>query len=318
MDTRSVIKASGFLILTTISIPANLFVCFAFLHNRFTEAKLLPADIILCHLAFANLMVSFTRSIPQILSALGYVNLFDDVGCKVTILCFRAFRGLSISLTCLLCVYQAVVISPATSLLSPLKIRISQYLLYIILFLYLLYYSSSITAIFNGVASLANNSILLYTYNLDYCFMSFKDYSTYIFVGLGIMSRDLVFILLMTIMSSYILRLLYNHGQKLKDIRGSDNSQKGERAETKASRAVVTLVILYVVFFGVDNIIWLYSLTILRVAALVSDIRIFFATLYTSVCPIVIITTNPKVQKKLKLAKTKREVQTTRTCTHTV
>ncbi|XP_028654591.1 olfactory receptor class A-like protein 1 [Erpetoichthys calabaricus] len=318
MDTRVVIKATSFIILTIISVPANLVVCFAFLHSYLIETKLLTADIILCHLAFANLMVAFTRSIPQTMAALGYLNLFDDVGCKVTILCFRAFRGLSISLTCLLCVYQAVAISPATSLLASLKMRIPQYLLYIILFLYLLYYFSSITSVLNAVSSLFNNTIPPYTLNLEYCFVLYKDYSSYISMGFGIMSRDLVFIVLMTIMSGYILILLYQHGQKVKNIKSSDHSQKGGRAETKASRAVVILVILYVVFFGVDNIIWLYSLTILRVAPLISDIRVFFATLYTSACPIVVITTNPKVQRKLKLMKKKGEVQPRDSSTSTV
>ncbi|XP_028654590.1 olfactory receptor class A-like protein 1 [Erpetoichthys calabaricus] len=317
MDTRGIIKASGFLILTTISIPANLIVCCAFLHNRFTEAKLLTADIILCNLAFTNLMVAFIRSIPQTLAGLGYLHLFDDDGCKITIFCFRVFRGLSISLTCLLCVYQAVAISPVTSLLAPLKTRIPQYLLYIVVFLYLLYCSMSVMTAVNTVSSLINNTIPPYTYNLEYCFVIYKDYYSYILVGFGVMCRDLVFIMLMTIMSGYILRLLYQHGQKVKNIRSSDRSQKERRAETKASKAVVTLVILYVVFFGIDNIIWLYTITISKVSVLISDIRIFFATLYTSVCPIVVITTNPKIKGKLKLIKLKKEVQPTEnsTCT---
>ncbi|XP_028654593.1 olfactory receptor class A-like protein 1 isoform X2 [Erpetoichthys calabaricus] len=317
MDNRGVIKASSFLILTIISVPANLLVCCAFLHSYLIEAKLLTADIILCHLAFANLMVAFTRSIPQTLAALGYVNFFDDIGCKISLLCFRGFRGLSVSLTCLLCVYQAVAISPATSKLAPLKMKIPQFLLYIILFLYLLYYSTSVSSILYAVSSLFNNTIPPYTMNLDYCFMLYKEYSSYMSVGFGVMARDLVFIVLMIVMSGYILRLLYQHSQKVKKIRSSDHSHKGRRAETKASGAVVTLVVLYVVFFGIDNIIWVYSITILRVAPLISDIRVFFATLYTSVCPIVVITTNPKVQRKLKLVKMKREVQTTgrNTCT---
>ncbi|XP_028654595.1 olfactory receptor class A-like protein 1 isoform X1 [Erpetoichthys calabaricus] len=317
MDSRVVIKASSFLILTIISIPANLLICYAFLHSYLIEAKLLTADIILCHLAFANLMVAFTRSIPQTLAALGYLNIFDDFGCKVSLLCFRAFRGLSISLTCLLCVYQAVLISPATSLLAPLKMRFPQFLLYIIVFLYLFYYFTSVSAILYAVSNLFNNTIPPYTLNLEYCFVLCREYSSYISIGFGVMSRDLVFIILMTIMSGYILRLLYNHGQKVKNIRSSDNSQKGERAETKASRAVVTLVILYVVFFGIDNIIWLYSMTIVRVAPLVSDIRVFFATLYTSACPIVVILTNPKVQRKLKVVKMKKAVQSTKSSTRT-
>ncbi|XP_028654588.2 olfactory receptor class A-like protein 1 isoform X3 [Erpetoichthys calabaricus] len=263
-------------------------------------------------------MVAFTRSIPQTLAAFGYLNLFNDVGCKLTIFCFRAFRGLSISLTCMLCVYQAVAISPATSRLAPLKISIPKHLQYIIIFLYVLYYSTSVTTALNAVSSLFNNTIPPYTFNLEYCFVVGKEYFVYISMSFGVMCRDLLFILSMIVMSGYILRLLYHHGKKMKNILSSDNSQKGRRAEAKASRAVVTLVILYIVFFGIDNIIWVYSLTISRVALLISDIRDFFATLYTSVCPIVVITTNPKVQRKLKLVKMKKEAQPTESSTHTM
>uniref|UniRef100_A0A8C4XCN6 Vomeronasal type-1 receptor n=1 Tax=Erpetoichthys calabaricus TaxID=27687 RepID=A0A8C4XCN6_ERPCA len=261
-----------------IYIPANLAVCSAFLCSFLAEGKLMTADIILCHLALVNLLVAFVRSIPQTLAAFGYQNLFDDLGCKLSLLCFRILRGLSISLTCLLSTYQAVLIAPASSkLLAPLKHRIP-----------------NVNPIIFTVAYLINNTIPPYTFNLEFCFTPYPDYPTFIGQGFTNFLRDFIFIVLMAVMSAYILILLYRHSQKVKHIRSSDRGHSGARAETRASQVVVTLVILYVIFFGVDNAIWLYSLSTVRVAVLLSDIRIFFATLYTSVCPIVILLTNPK------------------------
>ncbi|XP_051780342.1 olfactory receptor class A-like protein 1 [Erpetoichthys calabaricus] len=302
MDSRQIFKAAGFVILTSIAIPANLLVCSTFLHSLLMDGKLLTTDIILCHLAFANLMVTFTRGIPQTLTAFGYRNLFDDIGCKLSLVCFRIFRGLSISLTCLLSAYQAIAVSPASSRLALLKLRIPQYLIHIITFLYVLWYALNADTVLYSVSTIVNNTVPPYTFNLQYCFVIYPDYIIFFIQGLISLFSDLTFILLMTVMSAYILLLLYFHSKKVKSIRSSDH-KSGQTPETKASRAVVTLVILYNTFYGIDNAIWVYSLTVVRVVPLLSDIRVFFATLYTSVCPIVVTITNPKVKNKLKVIK---------------
>ncbi|KAG2468033.1 olfactory receptor class A-like protein 1 [Polypterus senegalus] len=306
MDTRAVVKALGYLITTVVNIPSNLTVICAFMRTLLCEGKLMTADVILCNLALANLMVAFTRSIPQTMAAFGYKNLFDDIGCKLSIYCFRIFRGLSISLTSLLSTYQAVLISPATSKLAELKMKIPKYLPQIVFILFVVYAVNSADAINNIVSSVFNNTIPPYTYNMEYCFFITANFTAYLAVGMSKLLIDLVFIVVMSIMSVYILVVLHQHGKKVKSIRSSDSSKSKTSAETKASRAVVTLVILYDIFFGVDNVIWLYSQTIIRVAPLLIDIRIFFATLYASVCPIVVIITNPKVHGKLQLIKVEK------------
>uniref|UniRef100_A0A8C4SWZ8 Vomeronasal type-1 receptor n=1 Tax=Erpetoichthys calabaricus TaxID=27687 RepID=A0A8C4SWZ8_ERPCA len=303
MDTRAIFKASGFLILTVISIPSNLFICCAFLHTRLTEAKLTPADVVLCHLAIANVTSAFTRSFPQMLTAFGCRNLFDDFGCKLVVFFYRVSRSLSINLTCLLSTYQAVLVSPATSKLAPFKARIPQYLWHLMASFYILYSAININAALNSFASFPNNTIPPYTYNLQFCFVSYPDQIGFVSGGLANFFTDLLFIVSMTAMSGYILLLLYKHSKKVRSLRSSESGQSGARAEVKASRAVVTLVSLYTVFFGVDNFIWLYSLTVVRVAPLLSDVRVFFATIYTSVCPVVVIFTNPRVNSKLKFSK---------------
>uniref|UniRef100_A0A8C4SVT6 Vomeronasal type-1 receptor n=1 Tax=Erpetoichthys calabaricus TaxID=27687 RepID=A0A8C4SVT6_ERPCA len=285
MDSRQIFKAAGFVILTSIAIPANLLVCSTFLHSLLMDGKLLTTDIILCHLAFANLMVTFTRGIPQTLTAFGYRNLFDDIGCKLSLVCFRIFRGLSISLTCLLSAYQAIAVSPASSRLALLKIP--KYLQLIFVCLCVFSMLTSVHPIIFCSSRLINNTVPPYTFNYEYCFVTYPDSMTFISIGLSLFFKDFAFIVMMVIMSCYILLLLYQHSKKVKILRCSDQRHSGNRAETKASRAVVTLVILYFLIFGVDNAIWLYSLSTVRVLPIISDIRVFFSVLYTSVCPVV-------------------------------
>ncbi|XP_039605775.1 olfactory receptor class A-like protein 1 [Polypterus senegalus] len=303
MDTRAIFKASSFLILTVISVPSNLFICCAFLHTLLTEAKLTPADVILWHLALTNLTSTFTRSFSQMLTAFGYHNIYDDFGCKMVLFFFRVSRTLSIKLTCFLSTYQAVLVSPATSIFDSLKHRIPKYLQHIIVGLYAFSFVFSVHLILYSYSNLINNTIPAYTFNYEYCYVTYPDYTVFISIGLYLFFRDFTFIVMMVVMSCYILLLLYRHGTKVKSLRSSDNGNSGSRPEVKASRAVVTLVILYTLFFGVDNAIWLYSLSYVRVAPLISEVRGFFSVLYTSVCPVVIIATNPKVKGKLKVTR---------------
>ncbi|XP_051780793.1 olfactory receptor class A-like protein 1 [Erpetoichthys calabaricus] len=318
MDTRAILKASCFLILTVISIPSNLFICCAFLHTRLIEAKLTPADVILCHLALVNLASTFTRSFSQMLTAFGYWSIYDDFGCKMVLFFFRMSKTLSIKLTCLLSTYQAVLIAPATSILDSLKLKIPKYLQHIIFSLYVFSFVFSVHLILYSSSTLINNTIPLYTFNYEYCYVTYPNYTFFISIGLSLFFRDFAFILLMAVMSCYILVLLYQHGTKVKSLRSSDHGSSGSRPEAKASHAVVTLVVLYTLFFGVDNVIWLYSLTTVRVAPLISDVRIFFSVLYVSVCPVVVIATNPKVRGKLNVSKLKRLPSSTDTSSSTV
>lgn len=69
---------------------------------------------------------------------------------------------------------------------------------------------------------------------------------------------------------------------------------------------MVTLVTLYVLFYGVDNGLWVYTLTVQQTmgSSLISDLRIFFASLYAAVSPIIIIVSNRKVNRQLGCGKT--------------
>uniref|UniRef100_A0A3Q3EME7 Vomeronasal type-1 receptor n=1 Tax=Labrus bergylta TaxID=56723 RepID=A0A3Q3EME7_9LABR len=85
MDLCVTIKGVSFLLQTGMGILGNTVVLLAYAHIIFTESKLLPVDMILCHLAFANLMLLLTRCVPQTMTVFGLRGLLNDPGCKVVI-----------------------------------------------------------------------------------------------------------------------------------------------------------------------------------------------------------------------------------------
>ncbi|XP_041084637.1 olfactory receptor class A-like protein 1 [Polyodon spathula] len=181
MDLCVTIKGVSFLLQTGLGILGNLLVLLAYAHIVYCERRLQPVDMILFHLAFANMMVLLTRGVPQTMTVFQLHNLLDDVGCKIV------------------------------------------------------------------------------TLNLGFCHVNFQDQLSYVINGVAVTGLDFIFMGLMVLASGYILLVLHHHSKQMKGKRSSDRHQSS-MLESRAARTVITLVILYVVFFGIDNIIWIYML----------------------------------------------------------
>ncbi len=107
--------------------------------------------------------------------------------------------------------------------------------------------------------------------------------------------RDFAFVGVMLGSSGYILVLLQRHGRTVRVLRRS----QGAAMEMRAAKTVVMLVVLYAVFFGIDNVIWIYMLTEPRVSPVVADMRVFFSSCYATLSPFLIISSNKKVKARM-------------------
>ncbi|XP_071989606.1 olfactory receptor class A-like protein 1 [Engystomops pustulosus] len=298
MGPYLLLKAIGFFLLVVIGIPGNMFILIQFTFIKIIEKKLLPTNTILTVLATANLLVILSRIIPQSLYAIGIEDLLDNADCKFVIYTYRVSRAMSICTTSLLSCHQCILISPSTKVWIYLKQKVSQNIMIIIIilcFVNLLMYPYSIL---NALAR-KNITTLPYALHLVYCDADFVTYTAYIINGTLYAFRDFIFVGLMALASIYILFTLLRHEKTVKGIRSSDKGKK-RSMEYKASRAVILLVALYVVLFGLDNSMWIYTLTLSNVSPDMNDIRIFLASSYATLSPIVIIITNPKLKHSWK------------------
>ncbi|KAM8977197.1 olfactory receptor class A-like protein 1 [Pelodytes ibericus] len=301
MDPHLLFKAGGFIMLLVIGVPGNIFILFHFSCLRIIEKKLLPTNMILMVLSLVNLLVLLSRVIPQSLQAIGLENVLNDMECKLVIYTYRVSRAMSISVTSLLSFHQCILITPNTGIWSYLKQKLAHNLNAVMLMLWLVNitmypYSSSIAK------AKGNCTTSPYTLHVMYCDIDFSNYFSYILNGAFLASRDFIFVGLMTSASSYIVYLLLLHEKSVKGTRSSDK-RKGRSVEYKASRAVILLVALYVVLFGLDNSMWVYTLTMSNVSSDMNDARILLACSYAALSPLVIIATNPKLQHMMSCAK---------------
>ncbi|KAM8867028.1 olfactory receptor class A related 2 [Synchiropus picturatus] len=288
-----------YLSLTVVGVPGNTVVILSLLLLLYQKNQLLPAETIMLHLACVNLLVVGVRCLAETLASLHLsANIFVDLGCKAIIFVYRTSRALSIWLTFVLSAYQCLSIAPPGSRWVSTRAMVADYLGVVFFILWLMNTCLSNGAILYSLSSKTNNTQKNHGINVQFCYVQFPSKIYKQVFGAVQVGRDVVPMALMALTSLLILVILYKHSQQVRQLR----SNGGGGAEQRAAKAVVTLVTLYVLLYGVDNGIWVYTLTVKKTmsSSLLSDLRMFFSSLYAALSPLVIIASNRKVNRSLR------------------
>ncbi|XP_028654598.1 olfactory receptor class A-like protein 1 [Erpetoichthys calabaricus] len=305
MDLCMTVKGVSFLLQTSLGILGNVMVLLIYSCLISSNHRLHPVDIILTYLSFVNLMIILTRGVPQTLIEFGFPASLNDMGCKVVVYIYRISRALSVSVTCMLSVFQSITIAPATSRLNALKANLPQLVLPTFSALCVVNMSIDVVAVLFAISP-RNGTIPRFTLNLGFCHVDFRDQLGYVLSGASISARDFIFLSLMITASSHILLILHRHGKQMKTFNSTGRNQ-GSAAETRAAKTVVSLVTLYAFFFGIDNTIYIYMLTVSSVPPSIVDMRLFFSSCYASFCPFFMINTNKKLKNAISCSSTEAE-----------
>ncbi|XP_056413922.1 olfactory receptor class A-like protein 1 [Hyla sarda] len=297
MEIRLLVKTFAFILLIVLGIPGNVFILLKFACIKIVEKKLLPANIIILVLILSNITVIFSRVLPQALAGVGVEHLLNDLQCKFVFWSFRLSRAMSICGTSFLSIYQCTRIAQVNTFWSIFRPVITQNVTTIIALLFGINLSIYCVAFYFTNAR-GNTTTSPYTLQLVYCTSDFKTYESFIVYGSILIIRDIISLVLMALSSSYIVYVLIQHAKSIHGKRSSDRGQN-TTIEHKASRSVILLVIMYVLLYGMDNTIWIYSLSMTKVDPEINEIRVLFATSYSALNPFIFIATNPKLQQKI-------------------
>ncbi|KAL4622481.1 vomeronasal type-1 receptor 1-like [Arapaima gigas] len=289
MEVRVVLKAAGFICLVVVGLPANLSILLLFCQLRLLRGCLPPNDLILSHLAAVNFVVLLCRGIPQTMVAFGLKHFMNDWGCKLVIIAYRLGRAMSISVTALLGCYQSVSVAPATPRWATLKRWLPAHLNYVILLLCGLNFILTSFSFLFTQAPPNNGSLPEYTLNLEFCIVVYPGSEVYVSHGTTNTVKDVFFVATMVLAAVYILLVLYQHRQQVKRLQGAS------RASAAASQAVLLLMSTYVALFGLENVLWGYTLSVPQVMPAISDARVFFASCYSALSPVLIIASNRRL-----------------------
>ncbi|XP_041495036.1 putative vomeronasal receptor-like protein 4 [Microtus oregoni] len=264
--------------------------------------RLKPMDLISCQLTFIHTVMLLTGEVVWVTDIFESLNIDNDVKCKTAFYISRVMRGLSICITCLLSVFQAVTISPSTTFLANFKLKLKKYIIYAFFYIWSLTLSLYSYLIFyvGGFTNVSETSQMKVT---KYCSIFPTNYIIRALNLTVTTSIDIFLVGVMLITSAYMVLILFRHQRQHKHLHSLSSPRSSP--EKKATQTILLLVTFFVVMYWVDFIIsstavllWMYNPVIQSVQKLVLNV-------YPTVTPLVQISSDNRIINILKNTRSK-------------
>ncbi|XP_036603198.1 vomeronasal type-1 receptor 1-like [Trichosurus vulpecula] len=292
MISMDMLLGIAFFFQTGIGVQGNFFLIYLFSFLFFTGQRLRPIDLILIQLAVANSLVLLSRGFFQGLAALGTKNVLDDIGCKIVFYLHRVARGLSLSITCLLSGFQAIIISPHNPRWIKLKARVPRYIMPSILLCWIFHMLQNIHVLKNLIGPRGTGNI---SETNEYVYCSF-NVTTDISVSLHAVLFSLpdgVCITFISFTTGYKVYLLYKHHKRVQQVHADRFSHRAF-PETRATQMILLLVSTFVTFYLLNCILAGIMHSMTRKPWLMHG-SAFLAACFPMVSPFVLIGSGPQI-----------------------
>ncbi|XP_072471518.1 vomeronasal type-1 receptor 1-like [Notamacropus eugenii] len=279
---------------TGIGIQGNVSLIYLFSFLFFTGQRLRPIDLILTQLAVANSLLLLSRGVVEGLAALGLENVLDDIGCKIVFYLHRVGRGLSLSTTCLLSGFQAIIISPHKPRWIQLKAIVPRYIMPSILLCWIFHMLQNIIILIKLKGPRGTGNISE-TKDYAYCSVNVTDLISVSLHGLVISLPDAACMAFLSFNTGYKVCLLYKHHKRVQRVR-TDTSLHRAFPETRATQMILLLVSIFLTFYLLNSILTgcMKSMRVSRWMIHSSD---FLAACFPMVSPFVLIKSDPQIMR---------------------
>ena len=256
-----------------------------------------PMDMISFQLTFIHIMMFLTGGHAWLKDFLGSLNIGNDFICKATAYINRVMRGLSICITCLLSVFQAVTISPNTSLLAKFKHKLKKYMIFSFFYFWSFNLSFSSNRIFY-VGAYTNMSETNQLKVTKYCSLFPMNYIIRGLILTMTTSRDVFLVGVMLTTSAYMVIILFRHQRQCKHLHS--NSHLRASPEKRATQIILLLVVFFVVMYWVDFIISSTSVLLWMYDPVILTVQKFVMNAYPTITPLVQISSDNRIINLLK------------------
>ncbi|NP_001160736.1 vomeronasal 1 receptor oryCunV1R1577 [Oryctolagus cuniculus] len=275
----------------SIGVSANTFLLLFHVLNYFLQHRPKPIDLTIGLLALIHL-VMLMIVVSQAMDMFGSQRSWDDVTCKAVLFSYRVLRALSLYTTCLLCVLQAITLSPRNSWLANFKRKHLHQSLCSLLVLCIFYMSISSHTIISIIATpnRTSHSLIYVTKSCSVWAMSYFLIQTYYTL---MICREVFHIGLMALSSGYMVMLLYRHRKKCQHLCGTNLTPRAS-PEQRATQSILVLLSFFMVMSILESI---FSASRLKM----NDDPIFYCThfivanSYATVSPFVFLCTEKRI-----------------------
>uniref|UniRef100_A0A8C6HE41 Vomeronasal type-1 receptor n=1 Tax=Mus spicilegus TaxID=10103 RepID=A0A8C6HE41_MUSSI len=257
-----------------------------------------PMDLISCQLTFVHIMMFLAGENFWLADIFESLNVENDFKCKVTFYTKRVMRGLSICITCLLSVFQAVMISHRNSLLAKIKHRLKKYMINTLFYIWSfnLSFSSNLIFYVGGFTNVSQTKQLKVTKSCSLFPMNYIVRSLILTVTT---SRDMFLVGIMLTTSTYMVIILCRHQRQCKHLHSITPCLRAS-PETRATHIILLLVFFFVVVYWLDFIISFTSILLWIYDPVILIVQKFVVNAYPTITPLVQISSDKRITSMVK------------------
>ncbi|CAH7143525.1 vomeronasal type-1 receptor 90 [Phodopus roborovskii] len=249
-------------------------------------------DLISCQLTFIHIVLVLTGGDIGLMDVFESLSIENNLKCKTTFYINRMMRALSICITCLLSLFQAVTISPNSSVLAKFKLKLKKYITYAFFYIWSLNLSFSSNLIFyvGAFTNLSETKQIKVTKSCS--IFPMNDIIRALILTVTT-SRDVFLVGVMLTTSTYMVIILFRHQRQCKHLHSLSHPRASP--EKRATQTILLLVIFFVVMYWMDFIIsstaallWMYHPVILT-------LQKFVMNAYPTITPLVQISSDNRI-----------------------
>nr|XP_021485906.1 putative vomeronasal receptor-like protein 4 [Meriones unguiculatus] len=284
-----------------LGVLANMFLIFLYTFI-IVGHRPKPMDLTYCQLSFVHLMMVLTGGDMWLTDIFESLNIENDFTCKTSFYISRVMRGLSICITCLLSVFQAVTISPSTCFLAKFKPKLKKYMIsaFFYIWSFNLSFSSNLIFYVGGFTNVSESNQMKVTKSCSLFSMN------YIIGGLILTmtaSRDVFLVGVMLTTSAYMVIILFRHQRQCKHLYSISHLRMSP--EKRATRTILLLVVFFVVIYWVDVIISYTSILLWKYDPFILNVQKFVMNAYPTITPLIQISYDKRIIRMLKILQSK-------------
>ncbi|XP_040314053.1 vomeronasal type-1 receptor 4-like [Herpailurus yagouaroundi] len=296
MSYRDLIVGIIFLSQTIVGIVENFSLLYHYLFLYHTECRVRSTHLILRHLTIANSLVILSKGVPHTMASFGSKHFFNEFGCKLLFCVQRVGRGMSIGSTCLLTVFQTIMISPMNSCLKEFKVKAPKYIGFSISLCWIQF--MFVNLVFPLLYVFSNQSMKNFTKKGDLGYCLAVDHNT---ITVSVYAVLIVFpeasLCGLTIgASSSMVFLLHRHKQRVQHIH-STNVAPRSSAESRATQSILVLVSTFVSFYFLSSVFHVCVALLCNRSWWLVNTAAMITVCFPTVCPFLLMGRNSAISR---------------------
>ncbi|XP_040834165.1 vomeronasal type-1 receptor 2-like [Ochotona curzoniae] len=226
------------------------------LFNHLSGRKARRTDLVVRHLTVANALVILSRGVPETIAAFGHKHFLGDLGCKLVFYVHRVARGVSISTTCLLTAFQAIIISPMDSRWAELKAKSPKFIRSFSVLSWVLHMliNIQVPVVMSGGRSNKNTT---FTVDFGYCSAAAGNKGVDSALATLVTFHDVLWFALMLCTSGSMVFILHQHKKRVQHIHRRKVLPRSS-PEIQATQRILVLVSTFGSLYSFSSVIYFY------------------------------------------------------------